>query len=236
MNRTIDEAKRVAERYAAAHFPKALAVLLGGSWARGEAHADSDLDIVILDETVDRVLFEGVQFEDWIVDVCALNPGHAQVFFDDSARYRDAPIPRQVVDAIVVAGDPSLVERIRELAVDALNRGPEPLSESERIDARFYLTLLRQDLVHASPEALPALAAYAHVQLSKAALDAGRRWRAERKNLRRAVVDLDPGLAKDLDEALAEAVGGRSGPMVELCTRVLSLLGGPLRTYERFSA
>ncbi len=233
---TIDQAKETTRRYAAERFPKASVVLLAGSWAGGTAHADSDLDIVIIDETVDRVFFEGTEYGDWIIEVCAVHPSHAESFFSDSSRHRSAPIPHQVSDSTLVAGDPTLADRVRKLATDALTRGPEPISDADRLEARYNLTLLRQNLVHSSADALPALAAYAHVQLSRAALDAARRWRAERKALRSAVMELDPYLARHLDDALADAIHGEPTHMIEACSRVLCVLGGPLRTYERFAA
>ena len=235
MTRTADQIGATARRYVAAHFPGALAALLAGSWARGEGYADSDLDIVVIDKSVDRVLFEGLQFEDWIVEVCALNPAHAAGFFDSCTKHRGAPVVQQIVDSILVIGDPAVADRVRRLAKAALDRGPEPITDADRLDVRFDLTLVRQHLLHANLESLPALAAYAHVQLSKAMLDAGRCWRAERRSLRRAVAALNPAFAKHLDDALIAAIGGSPASMIEACTEVLSLLGGPQRTYGRFS-
>jgi hypothetical protein len=211
-------------------------VLLSGSWAKGEAHSDSDLDIVIIDETIERVVFEATQYEDWIIDVCVLNPSHAKTFFENSAKYRSAPIPHQIADSVLVTGDTSLAERIRGLAIEALVQGPEPIPDGIRTEIQYSLTLLRDDIIHASEEALPALAAYAHVQLSKTMLDLGRHWRAERKGLRRTLLDKNRRFAKHLDDALVEAVQGNPNKMIRLCNEVLSTLGGPVKTYDRFSA
>jgi len=148
MQRTVDAAKCAALSYAASHFPNALAVLLSGSRARGGTHAESDLDVVIVDETVEH--------EGCLVEACAINRGHVQAFFGASAAYRCAPAPYQVLDAILMLGDPALAERVGALPAAALARGPTPLTDAERLDARHDLTLLRQDLAHAPAEALPA--------------------------------------------------------------------------------
>lgn len=236
VKQTTDGAKNAVQRYAATHFPEALAVLLSGSWARGEAHDGSDLDIIVIDESVERVLFEGAVYENWIIDVCVLNPIHAKTFFEDSAGYRSAPIAHQMSDSILIVGDASLAEQIRVMAIDALAQGPDPISESDRLEMRFYLTLLREDLAHASAETLPALAAYSHVQLSKAVLDLARHWRAERKALRRALVEVDHIFAKRLDDALVDAIQGNPSLMIVACSEVISSLGGSQRTYDRFTA
>lgn len=236
MRRTLEQAKNVVLQYATVHFPNAQAVLLAGSWARGEAHKDSDIDVVIIDEGIDRVIFEGVQFDEWIIEACVLNPRHASTFFTDSAKYRSAPVPHQVVDGVLVHGDPVLTEHLRKQAMTAIDSGPEPIPDTDRSETAFFLTLLQVDLQHASREALPALAAYAHVQLSKAALDARRCWRAESKALRRAVAKLDADLAESLDQALKEAIEGNPNLMIAVCGQVIAMMGGSERTYSRFSA
>jgi hypothetical protein len=122
------------------------------------------------------------------------------------------------------------------IAEDALTRGPAPLTESERLDLRYDITLLRQDLAHAPSDAAISLAALAHTQLSRAALDIAGAWRAERKALRRAVANIDAEFVGQLDDALTQACAGKVQPMIDLCTKVLERLGGLQRTYPRFSA
>lgn len=236
LRHTFEEASEATRLYADVHFPDALAVFLAGSWARNRAHADSDLDIIVIDRTVNRVMFEGTQYNGWIVDVCAINPDHTKSFFYGSAYYRSAPVPCQLADSILVRGNRFIAEQIRRQAIEAMERGPVPISDSDRLEMRFDLTLLYQDIAHAPPEDLPSLAAYTHTQLSRAVLDANRCWRAERKALHRAVAELDPSFAQRLDHALVEAIRGNPTPMIEACWEVISLLGGPQRTYERFSA
>ncbi len=232
----LNNALEATRRFVHEHFPKASLVLLGGSWAVGQAHVDSDLDLVVIDESVERVFFEGVAFDGWIVEVCAISPNYVQTFFENSAKYRSAPVPGQVIDAVLVKGTPSIADTIRALAKKVLAGGPTPLTDAERSEVRYDTTLLRNNLQHASKEALPALSAIAHTQLSRAVLDAADRWRGERKALRRLVRGVDAVLSDRLDAALFSGCEGDSRPMIEVCNIVLDQLGGPLRTYPRFSA
>lgn len=232
----LNNALEAARQFVHEHFPKASLVLLGGSWAVGQAHGDSDLDLVVIDESVERVFFEGVAFDGWIVEVCAISPNYVQTFFESSAKYRSAPVPGQVIDAVLVKGTPSIADTIRTLAKNVLACGPTPLTDAERSEVRYGITLLRDDIQHVPKEALPALSAIAHTQLSRTVLDAAGRWRGERKALRRLVRGVDAVLSDRLDAALFSGCEGNSGPMIEVCNIVLDQFGGPLRTYPRFSA
>lgn len=186
-----NEAIAAARAFAVERYPAASLVFLGGSWAGGSAHADSDLDVVIVDETADSVSFEGTTFGGFVVEACVLPSAIAQSFFKGSAEHRSAAVPPQVVDGLLLVGDERLASDIRRSAEDALAAGPKPLSEGEIGELRYELSLLL-DLHHAAPEALRALAAFSHVALSRAVLDLNRAWRADRKSLRKAVATIDP--------------------------------------------
>ena len=229
--RAIENARRLADE----RFPNATTVFLGGSWASGTAHADSDLDIVVIDETAATVSFEGIEFQNGIVEVCVIPPSRAATFFQESAKYRSAPVPAQVAKGLLIKGKTHYADEIRRIAEDVLAKGPVPLTEAELLELRYDITLLREDLAHASPDAFISLGALAHTQLSRAFLDMKGAWRAERKALRHAVVSIGAEFALQLDEALAQACAGNVQPMITLCTEVLSRLGGSCRTYPLFS-
>lgn len=224
-----------AREFAVEKYPAASMIFLGGSWAAGSAHVESDLDVVIVDDTAASVSFEGTTYGGFVVEACVLPSTVAETFFNRSAERRSAPVPPQVANGLLVVGEERLASAIRRSAEDALAAGPNPLSEEEIGELRYELSLLLVDLRHATPGALTALAAFAHVALSRAVLDLNRAWRTDRKSLRQAVATLDPHFANQLDAALIEAGKGHGGPMVAICEQVLESLGGPKRTYTRFS-
>jgi len=82
---------------------------------------------------------------------------------------------------------------------------------------------------------VPALAAQCYTDLAQAAFDAAGAWRRERKLLRRALVQVLPGMAERLDEGLRRACEADRGPMLDVGREVVESLGGELRTYvERY--
>lgn len=229
------QAVEAARRFAEQRFPRASLVLLCGSWARGCAHEDSDLDVIVLDSEMDAILFEGVHFESWLVEVCALPPDRIDAFFRGSSQYRSAPVPRQALDGILVVGDRAAATQLKDLAREVLEQGPHPMDEKEALDLRWNLTCLLADLAHVADDEVVALAAQCHSQLALAALDSARAWKAERKGLRRALVEIAPALGERLDDALRAAVQGNRLPLLQTGHEILEALGGSRRTYvERF--
>lgn len=225
----------IARRFVAARFPTAALVLLCGSWARGDAHEDSDLDLFIVDATVPDLLFEGLCFEEMCIEVCALAPQRVEPFFTRSAQHRSAPVPRQVLDGLVVHGERRYAAQLKNRAQQILSAGPQALDETELLDLRWRLTALLNDLAHVPIDEVPALAAQCHTQLALAAIDRERGWRGERKTLRRALAEVAPDLVGRLDEGLVAACGGDRQPLLTMGRELLAKLGGAQRTYlERY--
>lgn len=234
--RTLKTAIDAVNRYCHATYPEATLVLLCGSWARDAAHDDSDLDVLVLDPGMTEILFEGVEFESWLIEVCALPPARLPDLFRASTRHRSAPVPHQVVDGIVVRGDEAVAREVEDAARQVLGDGPAPLSDAERLEVRWTLTALLRDLEHATVPEVPALAAQCHTATAKAVVDTAGGWRAERKALRRALVETEPGTAERLDDGLRRACQGAPAPLLTLGREILATLGGEQYTYtERYS-
>lgn len=224
-----------ARRFSRVRFPGASLTMLCGSCARGRAHSDSDLDLIVLDAGLDEILCEGVVFESWIVEVCALPPRRVESFFRACAEYRTAPIPKQALDGIVVLGDAAAAEHLQAIAKEVLDRGPQALSENEALDLRWNLTCLLTDLSHVAQDDVLAVAAQCHTQLAQAVIDRARAWRGGRKALRAALLEIAPAIAEELDAGLRAACRGDRLPLLQTGLQILETLGGNQRTYvERY--
>ena len=227
----LSEVTTIATRFVQHRCPNACLAFLGGSWARNCPHADSDLDIVAVDPDAREIVFEGVFFESFLVELCIVPAVRLKSFFGDSRLYRSAPVPRQVAEGIVLVGARGAAMEVKGLAVRVLEEGPTALSADENLDVRWNLTCLLADLAHVPPDEALAVAAQCHTQIAKAALDGARAWRGERKALRRAVSATSPMLAEELDEGLRAILDGDRSPLLRLGHRVLTALGGAQRTY-----
>ncbi|MEQ8993948.1 MAG: nucleotidyltransferase domain-containing protein [Pseudomonadales bacterium] len=230
-----EQAIRTARAFVENRYPTASVAFLGGSWATDTAHSESDLDLVVFDESASEVSFEGVLFNGSVVEVCVLPVAEAESFFSDSARHRSAPIPAQVAGGLLILGDEAHANLLRGVAERTITKGPKPLDQAEKDELRYELSQLLVDLKYQPAEAMTALAAVAHNALSEAMIDLNAGWRAHRKARRKAVSALDSNFVRELDEALVAGCSGDPKPMISLCEDVLELLGGPKRTYPRFT-
>jgi predicted nucleotidyltransferase len=232
-NPTIQDAIDTSRHFVIDKFPHAIVAFLGGSWARGQAHIGSDLDICVVDAKLPKLFFEGLTFENWIIDLCAIPQERVPSFLFDAARYRSAPIPNQIIDALVIYGDPKIGADIKNQAMEVISRGPSPLTPTERTNLQWELTVLVENLRHASSELVISLAAMCHTRLGSAILDIAGTWRADRKALPHTLRSIDPKFSDRLDQALRLACTGKATEMIEIGYEVLSRLGGPLRTYPK---
>jgi len=79
-----------------------------------------------------------VTFEDWLLEVCALSPNSLPRLFDAARRHRSAPVPKQIVEGILVVGDETTAQRVKEDARRVLREGPKPLSAEEQRSSLSY--------------------------------------------------------------------------------------------------
>ncbi|MEW6751784.1 MAG: nucleotidyltransferase domain-containing protein [Candidatus Latescibacterota bacterium] len=229
--RCLQAAIAVAQTFCRARFPAHTVALLGGSWACGCARPGSDLDLLVIDPTVPGLRFEGVEFEGWLVEVCALPPERLEGFFRACADHRSAPVPQQAVESVVLRGDAQAVLAIRQLAGQVLRAGPAPLTQAEAQDLRWNLTALLTDLEHAAPDDLAGVAAQCYARLAEAILASARAWRAERRRLPQALRQAAPDLAQRLETGLLAACQGDRTLLVGVGQEILQRIGGPQRLY-----
>lgn len=221
-----------ALRFHQGHFPHATLVLLTGSWATGSANDDSDIDLFILDPTRSDVLFEGIEFESLLFDVCAVSPDQVHALFQCSIPYHSGPVIHQLMAHHVVAGTAEDAAAILKLARTVVETGPAELSPEERDELRWQVSTQLVELQHVAPHELPALSAQCYCLLAKALLAANCQWQGEGKSLHRLLAPAFPELTERLDGALATACSGNTAPLLELGQEILRQLGGSLRTYR----
>jgi hypothetical protein len=228
--------KIIAKRFYDTRFPDASLVLLNGSWAKNSANEDSDIDLLIIDPNMSDVLFEGVFFDSFLIDFCALSYNDVEKLFNSSIRYRSAPIPHQVVDSILILGNNDQADGIRNIARTVIDKGPAELSDAELGDLRWQLSTLLVELKHVSSNELPAMSAQCYILLAKTMLAFNRIWQGERKSLHRNMSKSLPEITERLDASLVASCNGDLEPLLDLGQEILQDIGGSIRTYtERYT-
>src|SRR3954454_2234461 len=85
-------------------FPQARAAVLGGSAARGQATATSDLDIVVILDGPPAPYRETLRHGRWLVELFAYTPAPLGELHERDARSRRAPLADICATGVVLLG------------------------------------------------------------------------------------------------------------------------------------
>lgn len=117
-------------------FPNCDVALLGGSVARGEATKTSDLDIVIVDQSLTSCYRESFYSNGWPVEVFVHNFETYKTFFKMDCDRGRPPLPQLVSEGIALKGEQEIVEKLKKKRMiyyikDRLNGPKKRLSRSD---------------------------------------------------------------------------------------------------------
>lgn len=204
-------------------FPQARWAVLAGSVITAHRTAGSDLDIVVLLPDDDPLAphRDSCYFRGWPVELFVHDERSLAHYLAKEVPLRKPHLHRMVARSVDVVGDPS---RRRAECERVLAAGPAPLTAAERAYARYCLTDLLDDLVHAvDPGEKKVIAATAWTTTAQQALAFGDRWAGDGKWLLRELRDLDRELAERWVAAFGDAEA------IETVARdVLDRIGGAL--------
>jgi hypothetical protein len=208
----------------AEHFPRARWAVLTGSVITAARTAGSDLDIVVLlrDEDSRAPYRESRYFRGWPVELFVHDEQTLAHYAAKELALRKPHLHRMLAQGVGLAGDPAPWQA---RCGEVLSRGPAPLTAAEREYARYSLTDLVDDLVHAhDPGERTVIAATLWVSVAREALGFADHWSGHGKWLLRELRALDHRLADRWLEA-----HGDPAAIVALALEVLDTrMGGPL--------
>ena len=204
-------------------FPQAVWAVLAGSVLTTRRTSGSDLDIVVLLPAGDPAAprRDSRHFRGWPVEVFVHDDETLDHWIAKDAAERRPTLCRMVATGVPVVGDPG--DR-RDRCARLLAAGPQPLTAEELDRARYALTDLLDDLVHAAdPGERQVTATAAWTAAAQLALAGAGHWTGTGKWLLRELRDLDPvaagrWLAAAGDPAAIETFGKET----------LDRYGGPL--------
>ena len=204
-------------------FPHARWAVLAGSVITAHRTPGSDLDIVVLLPTGDPQAphRDTRYFRGWPVELFVHDEATLAHYLAKEFRLRKPSLHRMVASGVVLVGDPS---RWQADCDAVFAKGPGPLTAAERDHARYGLTDLLDDLVHAvDPGEKTVIAASLWTVSARQALAFADRWGGNGKWLLRELRELDRDLA---DRWLAAF--GDAEAVAEFAREVLDQAGGPL--------
>ncbi|MED3470363.1 nucleotidyltransferase domain-containing protein [Bacillus thuringiensis] len=139
-----------AQSIITSQFPNCDVALLGGSVARGEATKTSDLDIVIVDQSLTSCYRESFYSNGWPVEVFVHNFTTYKTFFKMDCDRGRPSLPQLVSEGVALKGEKEIVEKLKKEANDLLHKGPAKWTEETIKQKRYFITDTLDDFIGAT--------------------------------------------------------------------------------------
>lgn len=226
-----DEIVAVAEAIHADRYSAAQVTFLAGSVVRGEATPTSDLDLVVVYDSLSEAFRESFRHAEWPVEAFVHDPETLKYFFLRVDAPSGVPSLSQMVsEGIEVPRATGFSASMKAMANAVLSAGP-PIWEPKQIDySRYMITAMLDDLRDSrSRTELQACASALYGMLADHCLRRHGHWSAKGKWIPKRLMEVDALLAyrftKDFD-ALFNT--GDLRAVIELVEEVLASDGGLL--------
>jgi hypothetical protein len=136
--------KVAARRFIKKHFPNACAAFLGGSAAHRNLTPNSDLDIVVFDDT-QFPFKQNYTGYGWPIDAFVLTRSVYRSFFDEARSSGLPSMLRMCAEGETII-DTGFAEGIRSEAIDLMSQGPYEWTWFEKNQVRYQITECLEDL------------------------------------------------------------------------------------------
>ena len=213
------------------HYPDAKAVFWGGSAAHHEETEGSDLDLVIILESLDKAYHETFIYEEWPVDVFVHNPDTLLAYFKDTESENYViELIYKIIDGYEILKTNQLAKKIIANAKYYAKLGPCKWPQSQIDKQRFLLTDIWYDIKFPkNKQEQVASAIHLFESLIQFYFRAQQKWPACGKSLLRLLTKDNPKLALEFSKSVERFFQKNDISGIEkLVLEVLSPYGGLL--------
>ncbi len=134
-----DSIKRIAQQFIVSHYPESDIVWVGGSAVSGNLTAESDIDLVIIDET-ETPRLECYHFLGWKIEAFIYTPFSLEFEFQ-TARYRGMPtIIKMCAEGLLIEDKKGNGKEVQREAKILYEQGPQLWDEGKINEARYQIT------------------------------------------------------------------------------------------------
>jgi hypothetical protein len=211
------------ERYAGAPL-----IFLAGSVVRGEGTASSDLDLVVVYESMPNAYREAFVHDGWPVEAFVHDPDTLRDFFHSDSREGIPSILFMVLEGVEIPAPSDLSAKLKEEAAEIVKAGPPVWDEEEVGNVRYWLTDCVDDLRHPrSDEELVATGARMYELAADFFLRSRGLWSARGKMIPRRLRQTDADFASRFSRAFdALFIEKRQDEVIALVGEMLAPHGG----------
>lgn len=227
MPKQIDEALRITSSVLSARFDVYSFAFAAGSIIRGEGTENSDIDLVVVFDKLDRAWREsfvedGIPFEAFVHDPETLN-----WFFERDLKSGHPIIVHMVASGRIIGPGQENGRTWQSHAAQLLKDGPPELARQELDALKYQITDLLDDLCgERSGAELRAIASQLYQPLADLMLLGRGTWSGKGKWIPRLLKQLDNELFEAFDAGFKHAAEGRPGELLRLTEAELARKGG----------
>ncbi|WP_254458585.1 nucleotidyltransferase domain-containing protein [Xanthomonas sacchari] len=232
------QALAIAQSLLSARYAGAAFGFAAGSILRGAGTHLSDIDLVVVYDSLpaahrESFLAEGVPVEAFVHD-----PGTLAWFLDDDAARGRPSLLHMIAEGTIVGTATDAARALQGQVAARLQAGPTPLTPAQRDALRYEITDLIDDLCgERSAAEIVAIGALLHQRLAELALRGRGHWYGSGKWVPRLLARMDPALGARFDQAFAALFANTDcTPVLALAQQELAMHGGRLFDGDRRTA
>ncbi len=211
-------------------YPGAAFGFASGSVFRGEGTAASDIDLVVLFDSLENAWREAFVVDGWPIETFVHDSATLRYFFEEVDCAEGIPsLVSMVAEGAVVPARTPLSDDLQVYAQKIIAESKPPAWSEETItQQRYFITDLVDDI--RDPRNLleaRAVVGALHESLGNFYFRSRQEWSANRKHIPRRLLKVNPELSERWSVAFADAFAGE-------CAAVIALAGEILRPYGGF--
>jgi hypothetical protein len=211
-------------------YSEAAAMFVAGSLVRGDGTVFSDLDLVVVYESLPNAYRESFRFEGFPVEAFVHDPETLNYFIEVDRLSGVPALPQMVTEGIEIPDSSALSRSLKALAVSVIETGPPVLTSEQDRQMRYHITDLLDDIRDPRSYAeLVATGGQVHEALADYYLRARCRWSGKGKSIPRVLARVAPELSKRYCESFEILFKhGDPGSVIALSEELLNGNGGLL--------
>lgn len=139
-----DSIKRIAQQFIDSHFPESDIVLIGGSAVYGNLTTESDIDLIIMDET-ETPRIECYHFLGWKIEAFIFTALSLEVEFQTARHIGMPTIIKMCAEGLLIEDKQGNGKELQQEAKILYEQGPQLWGEDQINKARYQMTDLLSD-------------------------------------------------------------------------------------------
>jgi Nucleotidyltransferase domain len=230
---------KITNEILVSRYSGARVIFLAGSIVRGEGTPYSDLDLVIIFDSLTAAYRESFYFQGFPVEAFVHDPETLNHFLSEIDRRSGIPaLAQMILEGIEIPEPNELSQSLKSLAALVIESGPPPLSDQDIQKMRYNLTNLIDDIRQfSSKDELVASGTALYESLADYYFRTNNLWSAKGKSIPRILKQRDADLCLRYCNSFEELFAhGRAEKVIALAEELLKPKGGFLFDGHRLDA